>query len=253
MRKLRAFVINLKNATVRRRYMEELLSPYSYLDIEFVDAVDGRLLSPAERENLFDDSKCLSLIGRLLNGGEVGCTLSHRKCYQKLLDSNESFAVIFEDDISLMRDFNQLFDYDFNRVLEVDNPVVLIISGDYWYWGGTDVVSVYDCVGAYAYMINRSAAKLILSEKPCTVADQWRYQIERGLEIKAIRPYMVDANLKMDILSSDVAQDDWNIHRNNMSKKVVIRGYWVGLVKRILKILGFFESKIRVINNQIVE
>lgn len=253
MRKLKAFIINLRKATVRRAYMENLLSPYSFLDIEFVNAIDGRLLSSAERTDSFDDSKCLSLIGRLLNGGEVGCTLSHRKCYHMLLDSNEPFAVIFEDDISLMRDFNQLFDYDINKVLAVDKPVVLIISGDYWYLNGSGIVSVYDCVGAYAYLINRSAAELILSEKACTVADQWRYQIERGLEIKAIRPYMVDANLKMDILSSDVAQDDWNIHRNKMSKKVVIRGYCTGLIKRILKILGLFESKIRVINNQTVE
>ena len=40
---MKTFVINLKDASERKRYMESVLHPYAhFLDIEFIEAVDGR-------------------------------------------------------------------------------------------------------------------------------------------------------------------------------------------------------------------
>ena len=52
--KLKTYIINLEKSVVRRRYMQELLQGYEFLDIEFLKAIDGRLLSQEEREARFD-------------------------------------------------------------------------------------------------------------------------------------------------------------------------------------------------------
>ena len=88
--KLKTYVINLEKSTVRRQYMEKLLAPYSFLDVEFVKAIDGRLLSEEERRARFDFDGCRALYGRTVNAGEVGCALSHRKAYESLLQSGQS-------------------------------------------------------------------------------------------------------------------------------------------------------------------
>lgn len=253
MESIKTFVINLNSAKVRKEYMLNLLFPYSFLDVEFVEAIDGRKLTEEQRLVSFNDEKCLKLLGRQLNGGEIGCTLSHRKCYQKLLDSKLEYGLVLEDDISLIRDFNDIKRYDIDKYLRTDNPIILILSGDYWYWRKNKICSVYDCVGAYAYFINKSAAMRMLSIKATSVADHWLFYKTLGIKIKAIMPYMIDANLNMDLLSSDVAQDEWGIHRKKMSFMNVIKGYQSGLIKSILKNCRHFESKIRVINNKIVK
>lgn len=252
-KRIKTYIVNLEQATVRRNYMENLLSPYEFLDIEFLQAVDGRKFTDKERAELFDDDKCLEYIGRKPNGGEIGCTLSHRKFCEALLSTDEPYAIVFEDDIALIRDLSELSSYNLDAVLCTDVPTTLMLSGDYWFTGGEDVVNVYDCIGTYAYAINRAGAELVLSRKACTVADNWRYHIGHGMKIKAIKPYMVDANLNMDVLSSYVEQDEWGIYRHEMTKKNVLKGYWTGLIKRILKHSGYFESKIRVINNKVVD
>ncbi len=251
--KIKTYIINLEQATVRRVYMENLLSQYKFLDIEFLHAVDGRQFTEAERAEVFDDKKCLGYIGRKPNGGEVGCTLSHRKFCDALLATDKPYAIVLEDDISPIRDLVELKLYDFDKILCTDVPTALMLSGDFWYTGGKDIVNVYDCVGTYAYAINRAGAKVILSEKACTVADNWRYHISNGLKIKAIKPYVIDANLKMDVLSSFVEQNVWGIDRSRMKKINVARGYWAGLIKKILKLCGHFEAKKRVINNVVVD
>jgi len=253
MKRIKTYIVNLATATVRKNYMEHLLASYNFLDVEFVEAIDGRKLTETERRRVFDDDQCLKMIGRYLNGGEVGCTLSHRKCYETLLASQEHYAMIFEDDISVIRDLNELSNYDIDKIMSAGAPTVLMLSGDYWYWRKREIVSVYDCIGAYAYIINRNAAQLILSHKASSVADNWKYYISNGLKIKAICPYMVDANLNMDALSSDIAQNEWIIHRNKMDFNFIFKSYSRAIVQRILKCLGHFESKIRVIGNRIVE
>ena len=57
----------------------------------------------------------------------------------------------------------------------------------------------------------------------------------------------------MDLLSSDVMQDSWTIDRSNMSKKEVLIGGLVGIIKRAFKLCHHFESKVRVIDNVIVD
>ena len=255
MKKYCTYIINLETSVVRKEYIRNLFLPYPPFDLLFVNAVDGRKLSNDELQKAFDSLKCLDHNGRVLNGGEIGCVLSHRKCCRKLLESSHAYALVLEDDVHLMRDLSVICEADIERVLNVEEPTVLLLSGDYWYWRkNSPILSVFDAVGAYAYFINRAAAERILSiPKPYNVADDWTLYKSLGIRLKAFQPYLMDANVNMEVLGSDVSQDTWGIDRRRMAWKEIWLSYQSALVKKLLKMSGRFESKIRVMHNKVVD
>lgn len=250
---LKTYVINLEKSTIRRKYMEDLLSPYDFLDVEFVKAIDGRLLSEEERHARFDYARSKKLYGRTLNAGEVGCALSHRMTYQQLLNENLAYALVLEDDIAIQRDLGSLDLAGVDKILRTRRPRVLMLSGDYCFYRKKPMMRVYSAVGAYAYLINRAAAQLILKKThPCCVADEWLYYKRKGLKLYAVYPYMIDANVNMEVLSSDVKQDTWGIDRSQMAIKEIIIGAITGIIKKTFKRYDHFEYKVRVVGNVIV-
>lgn len=252
--KLKTYIINLEKSTLRKQYMQDLLSGFGFLDIGFIKAVDGRVLSDEERSKLFDYNKSMSMYGRGLNAGEVGCALSHRLSYRKILENGDEYALVLEDDIVLVRDLNSLDLNLIDSTMKVDKPRVMMLSGDYWYYRKGCITRLFSAVGAYAYIINRAGARKMLSVDPaCCLADDWQYFKRKGLKLYAVYPYMIDANTKMDILGSDVNQDSWGLNRSKMSLKEILIGYYVALAKRCLKRIGHFEYKIRVIDSIVVE
>lgn len=254
MERISTYIINLKSSFVRKQYMNNLLKQYSFLNIQYIEAIDGKLLSDEDINNEFDKQLCLKQYGRILKRGEIGCVLSHRKCYQTLLSTSNSYTLILEDDIHLMRPLDELQMMDLDRLLNVNTPTIFLLSGDYWFYKRRKVVDVYDAIGAYAYFINRAAALVISSiPKPYNVADDWTLYKQHGVKLKAIYPYLVDANVNMDLLGSDVHQDVWGIDKKKMSKMNLFRTIKNGLLKRGFSSLGHFESKIRVINNVVID
>ncbi len=252
--KLKTYVINLEKSTVRRQYMENLLAPYSFLNVEFVKAIDGRLLSEEERQSRFDVPRSQKLYGRSLNAGEIGCALSHRSVYDRIVDGSDPYALVLEDDISILRDLNTLDLKAVDSVLNHPQPRVLMLSGDYSYYQKKSIVRLYSAVGAYAYILNKAAAQRILSiNPPCSVADDWMFYKRKNLKLYAVHPYMVDANTNMELLSSDVKQDNWGIDRSKMPLKEILIGAWSGAIKSVFKVFNHFEYKARILNNVIVE
>ena len=251
--KIHVRIINLERSTVRKAYMDALLAEYKDIfDIDYVPAIDGRLMSESVRENVFDYGRSLLHYGRRMNAGEVGCALSHRKCYTEMLDANDLYCLILEDDVYVVRDLHQLDIEAIDALANSPKPRVIYLSGDYWYFRKKSLMPVYSAVGAYAYIINRAAAELILSiDKPYSVADDWMVYKRLGVRLYAVNPYMLDANVNMELLSSDVKQDDWGINRKLMSKKEVFVGYLTGAVKKFLKATGKFEYKTNIFENKV--
>lgn len=97
------FVINLDSSTERMDLISKRLNELK-IPFERVPAVNGRalsdkLISQITYPNNHFDSRVR--FPRTLTKGEVGCFLSHRKCWEKLLESNEEWALIMEDDIRI--------------------------------------------------------------------------------------------------------------------------------------------------------
>lgn len=77
------------------------------LDVEFVEAVEGRELTAEKLERLCDINS-IKKNPQWLRPGIVACALSHRLCYEKFLQSTEKVALILEDDVILDFEIHQL-------------------------------------------------------------------------------------------------------------------------------------------------
>lgn len=97
----KCFIIHLKRAEKRNPYVNEIISKLS-IETEIIDAVDGKLLtSDTILKHLSKTPLYHPAYPFEVNNGEIGCFLSFRKAWQKIVDQNLSAGLIFEDDVSL--------------------------------------------------------------------------------------------------------------------------------------------------------
>jgi glycosyl transferase, family 25 len=85
------------------------------LEHEFVEAVDGRRLTAAERAQLVDE-EAVARWGQGLNPALIGCVLSHRRVYAKIVERSEESALVLEDDAKLPTDLGTLADAIYTRM-----------------------------------------------------------------------------------------------------------------------------------------
>lgn len=107
--------INLKRRPDRDKHMRKLLDNNQLTNITKIDAIDGKELIP---ENISNNDITLEGINDAYNNsqqlyipltvGAIGCALSHKKCYQYIIDNNIERCLILEDDVRLHPDFNNL-------------------------------------------------------------------------------------------------------------------------------------------------
>ena len=243
------YIINLRKDCLRREYISSLLENCKFLKFRFVDAVYGKMLSEDQIKNRFDLAKSYKRYGRYLNPGEIGCTLSHFKCYRELLKSDSPYVLLLEDDISIINDFSHV--EQIVKHLPDNQPWVLFLSADYWFTSlkklndQLSLAKVYDAVGTYAYVINRVGAKLLLEKNPLpsSVADNWSLYRRQGLHLYAVKPYMIDANIES--FDSSIEQQYFGEIRKNMPLKIRLQSYWLSAIKKLLLRRGNFVSKIR--------
>jgi len=95
---LNAFVITLRRATARKFQVDRILANCP-VACQVVDAVDGKELSSAELDDVYQSSLHSPKYPFSLSSGEIGCFLSHRRLWQRMVDENRSQALIIEDDV----------------------------------------------------------------------------------------------------------------------------------------------------------
>lgn len=102
---MKIFVISLLRSTERRANVTKQLQEAG-LAFEFIDGVDGQALSPEFiRDNV--NQERYNYWHELRHPGAIGCALSHRAAYQRMVTDNIPAAVILEDDIVLSPHFAQ--------------------------------------------------------------------------------------------------------------------------------------------------
>jgi glycosyl transferase, family 25 len=92
---MRAYVINLDRCADRLEHIRQEFrgARMPFERIPAVDAQDPEVLAAAAR--------CLpGWHGRVISKGAFANFQSHRRCWKRLLDSGDNFAMIFEDDIA---------------------------------------------------------------------------------------------------------------------------------------------------------
>jgi GR25 family glycosyltransferase involved in LPS biosynthesis len=104
------YVLNLDRSTKRWETTSELMRDAG-LKVHRLPAVDGRQLSP---EELLKESTRLATF--LQPRGVIGCFLSHRKFWQKVVDEGLESAIVFEDDVELVVDFKQKLEANLRKL-----------------------------------------------------------------------------------------------------------------------------------------
>ena len=182
------FVINLDSSKDRLAVVSKRLQELG-VPFERMPAVNGRALSDEEIAQItypYNHFESRVRFTRELTKGEVGCFLSHRKCWERLLESDKQWAMIMEDDIQISNLApNYMLSTEWippdvhicqlsvcsshpvtgtirDEVLKVDDDVTLVVPLN------------PPPVGCMCYLISRKAAELAvkLSEKlPAPVDD----------------------------------------------------------------------------------
>ena len=243
---MKIFIINLLSSADRRERVKKVLEEKGIFNYEIIVAVDGRKMSAEQKRLAFDQEKALKRYGRVCRDGEIGCTLSHQKCYKKMIDEEIDAALILEDDIILNADFSNIISILY-KLVETEIPTVILLSNNYWYYKRTRLVdkysqvTVFDAYATYSYLINNSAAEKAWESRPFTLADDWKYIKGKNIVLKACFPHLVDPH--PDILSV-IFEDNKSrgVNKDNMLLMHRIYMYWVGGVKKILAFMGKCEK-----------
>ena len=245
---MKTYVINLKTSTDRKRYMENLLIPYNdFLDVHFVEAVDGRQLFDEQLSKIWNQEATYKNYGRYMKGGEIGVSLSNRKCYGEIIKNNDEMALVFEDDVAFRDDVLRKILPLLVNVLRTEKPTVVLLSGSYWFTSfkkisGTNyqLASVFEAMGAMSYLINQSAARKMLSVEKKYLADDWYNWKRNGIKVYALRPHIAG---DMDLFGSVIAAGSEGWKRENLSFKNKIRAYYRGIIRRYLGSTKHWEAR----------
>ncbi len=206
------YVINLKGSEQRLARASQQLSAQR-LSFERIDAVNGRLLNTEQKHAVVDPQANRQKFYRPLSDGEIGCYLSHKKCWQRLLDSHCDYAVILEDDFTATGNLKNCVEVAMKSKLPLDIVKLCNYQGrerpvKYQHaLSNKHTLVVHDkpLSGCCAYIITRAGAKRMLAHaqkiyRPVDTDIQHTW--ETGVSVGAIQPYPV---LQDNFFDSDIA------------------------------------------------
>lgn len=250
---MKTYVINLKNATDRKVHMNKILSRYPILDIEFVDAVDGRNMPKEILQSIFDFKKAAKNNYRIPEPPEIGCTMSHVECYKRLLHSGEKEALILEDDIEEPDTYFYKLLPEIKKRISNHKPQIILLSDWYWYTKSYELgykhqmVSVVNAYLTHAYLINRKAAEMLTRNKPCHIADNWQYIKKTGIELFAIKPHLIQQKWTEDFKTSIQNKSNADDIVKRLPKSIQVLRLWFNIKSmpnriflRLIKSLGYY-------------
>ena len=101
------YIVNLKKHLDRKHHLEkniETTNVTNYLNIKFIDGVDGNNISA--ETTLFKICPVWfdPILKTSIRLGEIGCALSHYKCWLEFYNSGKDHAIFLEDDIYFIND-----------------------------------------------------------------------------------------------------------------------------------------------------
>ncbi|HEF1918401.1 TPA: glycosyltransferase family 25 protein, partial [Campylobacter coli] len=123
---MKFFIINLKIAKDRKEYIQNLCNRYN-LDYEIIEAINGKKLNPEFIQNINNPVLSCQHFGRELSLGELGCALSHKKCFERMFELNLNECLILEDDAF----FDEKLLYILDLKHKFPNDLELLLLGHY--------------------------------------------------------------------------------------------------------------------------
>ena len=240
-RNIIVYVLAFKQDKTRRDLMRQRLGKHG-LEVNFIDAVPGANLSEDER-SIFHNSGSRYWSNYRYPDGLIGAALSHFKAWQALLDSEQTCALILEDDalpvseaiapciealvaMADKLDVVSLYNGYRNRELikVADMPQGCALS-----------VLRYAGVGAISYFITRGAAQHFLNhhERYIRGNDRFMYHWWRhDCQMLQVSPWLFEE----DGRPSNIEHENRTPWEDDYLSRKIIRRFnrlWDSLVKRL--------------------
>ena len=103
---MKIYITHYDKLTERKKHILEQLSRFN-LECEFV--------SNYGKENLTNKVKSMF---RNLSDSEISISMHHLECYRRIVNNNDEYAIIFEDDVILHNDFKNMIEKYINDLPE---------------------------------------------------------------------------------------------------------------------------------------
>lgn len=258
------YIVSLQKDIEKRETIKKKLDSLD-IKFEFIDAIYGKELP-------VDFVKSLSPVGKILERGflptpgEIGCTLSHLKIYKLMLERNQTWACILEDDAILderMQDFYTNF-YKCENSLVEDNLYLMggqngldslfVIKS---LFGGLTIgkQKFYKTVKSEEYIFRtccyfislKIAKSLIdLSEKKFILADDWDFLVKNKYIQEIYLADFVDHPVDLSLSSiEEERQEGWcRVNYNKAVKLNLIIKLWNFFIFRLKRYLKFILIQI---------
>lgn len=157
----------------------------------------------------FDAQTAQALYQRQLRTGEMGCTISHYELYRRLLNRQNEWHLILEDDAQLEPDFHDFYQQchwidlparptililghskthrNFQWVQKLKQPMKRVLEIGHHHFGDKHL----SFVGTVGYLINRAALEKILQHQPHWIADDWLRLASFGINVLHIENALI--------------------------------------------------------------
>lgn len=154
-----AYCINLDYQKDKWNSVKERFDKVGFKNVERISAIVGVNVDIKDKAsmltqyNLKNNYRCQH--AQIPSLGAIGCSLSHIKIWQHMIDKNINYAYIFEDDVMFDEDFvNKL-----NKYLEEDQ----VKKSDLFYFGYHHLdykIKLFS--GSQGYLLSNNGAKILL-------------------------------------------------------------------------------------------
>tara|TARA_B100000902_G_scaffold379478_1_gene413840 strand:+ start:1176 stop:1922 length:747 start_codon:yes stop_codon:yes gene_type:complete len=201
------YVVNLKRDEERRKNIINEIEKQNIKNYEIIDAVDGNELNEYELDTLtFKNKKKFNQWNSKMSPSQIGCALSHIKIYKKFINTDFKLAFILEDDAIFLKNFEIKIKKFILKNFKYKKQIMLLSELKEFYPkaidtnDGYEIVNVSNAFFTHGYIINREAAKSIVSFNfPVkTVADNFVFfKIYCGVKITGLNPFL----LKQDTIN----------------------------------------------------
>jgi collagen beta-1,O-galactosyltransferase len=101
------FVINLQSEIGRKIHMQKILESRGIINYEFINAIDAENIHNYKFRIYDNYNRPFISRGREILKGEIGCALSHYYLWKRIKDDKIENAIILEDDIDIVENFEE--------------------------------------------------------------------------------------------------------------------------------------------------
>lgn len=189
---MKTYLINLDRSPERLQFMRGQLDRLG-IPFERFPAVYGKDLTPTARAKGFSRIRSFIASKKRMSDAEIGVAMSHVGCYRRMVETEERYALVLEDDVVLSDGFAETL----SRVeafLNPGRPQLVVLSG-YGVEGAEsmppEIRAEKSAWCADAYVLTLPAAELLLraNDPVITVADSFkRWRRRFGLELYRALP-----------------------------------------------------------------